>query len=177
MRITSLLLGLGLVGCAAQGGAPPAQPAEAEAQPEPVAASDVGPSESPGRAPTAGGPAEGAGGQAKASDDAKEIPPPDQVKGRLPPEVIREVVKRQQPKVRACYEAALAKDPKLQGKIVVSFTIDPQGKVSETKTGGEFPSQDVVRCVEQVFAAMTFPRPEGTGVVKVSYPLVFMPSS
>jgi len=96
--------------------------------------------------------------------------------GRLPPEVIRRIVRQQQPTFRECYQQALAQAPGLAGRVVVKFIIHRDGRVGNVQPSSEPPTlnQRMVECVASVFRAMTFPQPEG-GLVTVSYPLVFKP--
>ncbi len=97
------------------------------------------------------------------------------VQGRLPPEVIQRIVRQNFGRFRLCYENALRTKPKLQGTVRVSFTIDPAGNVSAASGGGDLPDAATVSCVSRAFYNLSFPKPE-TGVVKVTYPIRFMPS-
>ncbi|NUP13201.1 MAG: AgmX/PglI C-terminal domain-containing protein [Polyangiaceae bacterium] len=97
------------------------------------------------------------------------------VSGRLPPEVIQRIVRQNFGRYRLCYEAGLKKDPKLAGKITVSFTIGRDGKVSGVGSNSDMSDASVVSCVAKAFETLTFPEPEA-GVVKVSYPIVFTPA-
>jgi hypothetical protein len=97
------------------------------------------------------------------------------VSGRLPAEVIRRIVRMRFHELRACYERGLKTQPKLRGKITVSFVIGPDGSVrSATNAGSDLPDPGVVACVTKTFHAMKFPQPEG-GVVMVTYPVAFSP--
>jgi len=60
---------------------------------------------------------------------------------------------------RACYEAGLKRDPKMQGKIIINFAIDSEGVVGETSQGmqdGQIEDQDVVACVSEVIKTVRF---------------------
>ena len=96
---------------------PPELPKPSTAAPDPTASSTIaepGPAATPGAgAPVSSAPAAG--------------PPP---RGRLPPETIRAVVRESFTSFRACYEKALAKDPKLEGRVAVRFLIDLDGSVA-----------------------------------------------
>lgn len=97
------------------------------------------------------------------------------VTGRLPPEVIQRIVRRNFGRFRACYEAGLKADPKLEGRIAVKFTIDPKGAVkSVADAGSTLPDKSVVQCVIKPFSTFLFPEPEG-GSVQVTFPMVFAP--
>jgi outer membrane biosynthesis protein TonB len=98
-----------------------------------------------------------------------------QVNGRLPPEVIQRVVRQNIGRMRACYENVLATKPDLQGRVAVKFVIDTSGAVASASDGGsDLPEPSVIKCVQNVFASLSFPKPEGSSVTVV-YPLVFEP--
>jgi hypothetical protein len=100
-----------------------------------------------------------------------------QISGRLPPEIIRRVVRQHLGRLRFCYERALKASPALAGRVAVSFVIDRSGAVaSATDAGSTLPSAEVVSCVVTSFSQLSFPRPEG-GTVSVVYPLVFSPGA
>ena len=95
------------------------------------------------------------------------------IQGRLPPDVIKRIVRANYPRFRACYTAALKQDRTLHGIVAVDFAIDPKGEVVGARAAkGTMPSGKVVECVVGVFATLSFPWPEG-GAVKVHYPIDF----
>jgi Ca-activated chloride channel family protein len=97
------------------------------------------------------------------------------VNGRLPPEVIRRIVRQNFGRFRLCYENGLRNNPNLQGRVSVKFVIDRSGAVSTTMDGGsDLPDTRVVQCVVQGFGNLSFPQPD-TGIVTVVYPITFAP--
>lgn len=95
------------------------------------------------------------------------------IQGRLPPEVIKRIVRANYPRFRACYEAGLKDEPTLHGIVAVDFLIDAQGNVvGAHSVKGSMPSAKVVDCVVRVFASLGFPEPEADSV-KVHYPIDF----
>ena len=93
--------------------------------------------------------------------------------GRLPPDVIKRIVRANYPRFRTCYEWGLKLDRTLHGIVAVDFAISPKGEVVNAhSTKGSMPSAKVVECVVSVFATLSFPEPEG-GSVKVHYPIDF----
>ena len=96
------------------------------------------------------------------------------VSGRLPPEVIRRIVRQNYGRFRLCYENGLRKDPTLSGKISVSFEITREGDTAKISAASEMKDKSVVACVQKAFAGLSFPQPDG-GVVKVTYPIMFAP--
>lgn len=77
--------------------------------------------------------------------------------------------------VRRCYEAALANDQTLRGKITVAFAILPSGAVSEVRVArSTFRSRDVPSCIVSVVRGWKTPfRPDEA--VEVEYPLDLRP--
>lgn len=93
--------------------------------------------------------------------------------GKLQKHVIQRVIRRHVAAVRFCYERALAKDPKLAGKAVVRFVIDPDGKVSAAEIrDSSLKAPEVEGCILKRVRSWRFPQPEG-GAVRVAYPFVF----
>jgi len=95
--------------------------------------------------------------------------------GRLSPDEIRAVVRANYDRVRPCYEAGLARDPKLAGRVGIRFVIERDGKVSSTRVADcTLPDCAVARCVRDELKSLTFPEPEG-GIVSAVYPLMLEP--
>jgi hypothetical protein len=93
--------------------------------------------------------------------------------GKLPPEVVKRIMRANFPRLRVCYEAGLKKNPELSGIVSTSFEIDSTGAVQNAKSGKSTLSDEgVVTCVRTVLASLSFPEPEG-GKVKVTYPIDF----
>jgi len=97
------------------------------------------------------------------------------VSGRLPPELIRRVVRQNHARFRGCYEAALMTNPNLTGRVGVRFVIGRDGSVMNVADGGsDVPDPKLVHCVQRAFYEIGFPKPEG-GTVNVTYPISFSP--
>jgi len=78
--------------------------------------------------------------------------------------------------IQICYEQQLRRNPGLQGKVTVQFTIEQSGSVSKA-TASENSTNDpaVAACVIDTVKRFRFnPGPEG-GSVTFSYPIVFAP--
>jgi hypothetical protein len=98
-----------------------------------------------------------------------------QVSGRLPPEVIRRIVRQNYGRFRLCYEQGLGRNPNLEGRVTVRFVIGRDGAVSNVSNGGsDLPDSNVVNCVVKAFYGLSFPKPEG-GIVTVQYPIMLQP--
>lgn len=94
----------------------------------------------------------------------------------LDPATISRVVRGHAPAVRACYDRALASDPGLGGRIDVSFSILPNGRVARVTTAGSLSAPAVVRCVRAEVATWTFPASAGRAAMAVTYPFIFRSS-
>ena len=93
--------------------------------------------------------------------------------GRLDKDIIRRVVRSHIKEVRRCYEAGLARDATLKGRVSITFTISPTGSVAATEVS-ESTMKDaaVAPCIAAEVMTWTFPEPEGGGNVVVTYPFV-----
>ncbi len=78
--------------------------------------------------------------------------------------------------IQICYEQQLRRNPGLQGKVTVQFTIEQSGSVSKaTATENSTNDPAVAACVTDTVKRFRFnPGPEG-GSVTFSYPIVFAP--
>jgi|GEM_PF-1505264 len=95
--------------------------------------------------------------------------------GCLSREVVRRVVEQSRPRLRVCYEAALRGAPQTAGRVVVRFTVEPDGRVATARLAGNTTGDEALgRCVLRVVGGMTFP--EGASPFEVVYPFVFQPA-
>ena len=116
---------------------------------------------------------------------AEGDPAPSDSGAALLPSLDREYIKtaiREQlvPVARECYESALEDDPKLGGKIMLSFEIvgaeDVGGIVEEASVVDEesdLASPFVRECMRESLLGVEFPAPEHGGRVEVHYPFIF----
>jgi len=117
------------------------------------------------------------GGSRPASSVTVAQPPP-QVAGALDKDVLRRVIMRSRNRFKYCYQRQLATDPNLAGKVVTRFVIGPEGNVTTVQDAGStLTDATVLACVQSAFKSMQFPRPNGGGVVIVTYPLIFQSAS
>lgn len=99
------------------------------------------------------------------------------INGHLPPEVIQRIVRQNFGRFKLCYENGLRTNPNLQGRVSVRFVINRDGGVGSAVSGGsDLPDSGVVSCVTRAFYGLSFPQPD-SGIVTVSYPIVFSPSN
>jgi TonB family protein len=91
---------------------------------------------------------------------------------------INRVVNRQQSRLKKVYEAMLKRDPKLSGKLVIKFTILPDGSVtnvsivSSTTNNSTFDNR-----ILSYIKRWTFPPISGGGSVEVTFPFAFTGST
>jgi hypothetical protein len=130
--------------------------------------------------PTASFDVDDPSGAPAASASATSTPAPDDdspaaPKGRLPPEVIQARVREHYGEFRRCYEAALARNPALKGRVSARFVIGRDGSVSNVSDGGsDLPDPVAVKCVLSKFYGISFPAPRD-GIVVVVYPIMLEP--
>ncbi len=109
----------------------------------------------------------------------KRVPRVQQAKatvtGGLDKDVIRRIVRAHINQIRSCYNAGLAKDPKLAGTVEIEFVIDGTGKVSEATVKQHLADKAVGECVAKAIERWAFPQPTGGGSVRVKYPFVLEP--
>ena len=79
--------------------------------------------------------------------------------------------------IQGCYEKELKRNPSLKGKVVVRFTITPQGRASDIEIEENTLGNDAVpSCIKTVIRGWVFPfKPDGEATV--AYPFVFSPAS
>ncbi len=95
--------------------------------------------------------------------------------GRLAPEEIQKVVRSHYEALRTCYEAALARDPKAEGRVEMRFVIGPDGATKSVRVqSSTLTDCGAVRCMREHYQRMHFPSPQG-GPVTVVYPIMFAP--
>lgn len=98
------------------------------------------------------------------------------VKGPLAKATIRRVVQQHLGDVKQCYEAELARNQRLAGRVMVSFIIAPSGQVTDSRiTQSTLGSASAEKCIAEAVRGWAFPPPEGRQVA-VSYPFVLAPS-
>ncbi len=102
-----------------------------------------------------------------------------QVLSGLPKDVINEVVQRHRSEIRACYDAALQRNPGLRGKVVVAFNIAPNGIVQSANVKESTIGDSALgSCIIARVKSWIFPKPEAPVVTEVSaYPFYMNPAN
>ena len=91
-------------------------------------------------------------------------------------EEVRLVLERNKGALYAIYNRALREDASLQGKVVLSFTIEPNGSISDCRiVSSELKNAELEQKLLARFRAMTFAA-EDVGTLTTTYPIDFLPS-
>lgn len=94
------------------------------------------------------------------------------VVGPIEKEVVRKIIEQHINEVKNCYELDLKKNERLSGRVLTSFTITKDGKVTEPKVGqSTLGSPSTEKCIVGVVSHWEFPKPKGDKVV-VTFPFV-----
>ena len=100
-----------------------------------------------------------------------------EVRGSLDKEIIQRIIRRHINEVKFCYEQAVKENPTLKGRVVVQFTIAATGQVvASTVAQSTMNSGTVDNCIAGAVRRWEFPKPQGGGIVIVSYPFVLAQS-
>jgi TonB family protein len=120
----------------------------------------------------------GAGGLGGRRAKAPEVMPGQAaVRGSLDKEIIRRIIRRHINEVKYCYEQELTKKADLGGRVAVQFTISGTGSVmSSVLQQSTMGNPKVENCVVQAVRRWEFPKPQGGGIVIVTYPFTFSPA-
>lgn len=95
--------------------------------------------------------------------------------GGLDPEIIAAVIKRYLSQIQYCYEQQLLVNPKLKGKVLVSFIIDGSGATKSPQVvESSLRSPAAEKCMMEKIKGWKFPKPLGGGSVGVKYPFMLM---
>jgi hypothetical protein len=91
---------------------------------------------------------------------------------------LRAIVMAHRDEARACYDAALTAHPGIQGALVVQWTIDPKGNVTEISEDveqSEITEPGLVACVASVIKRIQFAASAGGYETRAFYPFKFTP--
>jgi len=97
--------------------------------------------------------------------------------GRSPAD-IRAIVVAHRDEARACYDRALPTHPGIEGDLVVQWTIDPKGNVSQISSDtsrSQITESTVVACVADIIKKIQFASSPGGFETKAFYPFNFHP--
>ncbi len=112
---------------------------------------------------------------AQPGDPAASDPAANDTRGKAE---IQRVVADNRHKVRACYDAALATNPGIQGDLVVSFVIDPDGTVKQAEVNwseSDLHIPELDACAVDAIKTLEFPASSRGLESKVNFPFNFNP--
>ncbi|MCB9702185.1 MAG: AgmX/PglI C-terminal domain-containing protein [Myxococcales bacterium] len=93
------------------------------------------------------------------------------VEGQLDRDIVRRIVRAHMKEIRACFDAALARDSALSGRISVDFVIRGDGDVKSATIGeGDITDAALGACMTKAVKRWRFPKSRDGGEVQVSYP-------
>jgi uncharacterized membrane protein len=95
--------------------------------------------------------------------------------GVLSPQEVAKVVNRRLGAIKGCYERALRRNPNLEGKVTIQFTVAGGGKVTSARATLNELTPEVGECIVSAFMRFRFPEPEG-GSTTFEYPFLFTPA-
>jgi len=94
--------------------------------------------------------------------------------GTIDRSIIQRVIRQHRREIRACYETELQRNSDLEGRIVVSFLVDPVGNVASARIHeSDMENDGVEACLVRRIRQWRFPMPANAGNVRVNYPFVF----
>ena len=91
--------------------------------------------------------------------------------------LVRRIVRQHINEVRYCYEQELPRHPALAGRLLVQFVVAGTGRVMTSFVeSSTLADPRVGMCVTEAVRRWEFPKPEGGGLVQVSYPFQLQPA-
>ncbi|HEX3770145.1 MAG TPA: AgmX/PglI C-terminal domain-containing protein [Polyangiaceae bacterium] len=94
------------------------------------------------------------------------------------PDDIRAIILARRDDARACYDNALKDHPGIEGDLVITWTIDPKGNVTQTSldtSKSQIVEPTVVDCVSSIIKKIQFAASAGGYETKAYYPFNFHP--
>lgn len=92
-------------------------------------------------------------------------------------EDVRRVVQSADSEIQGCYAKERTAPNAASGKLVMKWTTDGAGKVTEVTVQRSLNSSSLENCVAQQIKTWTFPRPSNGSFAEVVYPFFFYPSA
>ncbi len=97
-----------------------------------------------------------------------------EVEEGLTKEEVGRVIHAHMKEVRYCYESSMVRSSRVDGKVILDFTINGRGVVAKTKiSASTLPDPALGECIMRRLRTWQFPNPKGGVTVDVSYPFIF----
>jgi hypothetical protein len=103
--------------------------------------------------------------------------PPPGVIGDFDKVSVRSAIKARSPRIRRCYERALARDPSVTGQIEMTFVVE-DGQVVDVSSvpgAGSAGLPAVAGCVADELRRLVLPHAAYSSATTINYPFVFRP--
>ncbi|MDP9034616.1 MAG: AgmX/PglI C-terminal domain-containing protein [Myxococcota bacterium] len=91
---------------------------------------------------------------------------------------IRAIVLAHRDEARACYDQALPAHPGVEGNLILQWTIDPKGNVTEVSADAsrsQIAEPSIIRCIAERIKRIQFAASPGGFETKARYPFSFHP--
>lgn len=92
-------------------------------------------------------------------------------------EAVKATVRTHEIVMRDCYNVARRTEPKTEGKVLIEWTVGPEGQVQKAefiKAKTTLKNETLIACVLDNSKTWTFPKPEvKDSVVIITFPIVF----
>jgi len=97
-----------------------------------------------------------------------------EVEEGLTKEEVGRVIHAHMKEVRYCYESSMVRASKVDGRVVMDFTINGKGVVAKIKvSNSSLPDPALGECIMRRLRTWQFPNPKGGVNVDVAYPFIF----
>lgn len=97
-----------------------------------------------------------------------------EVEEGLTKEEVGRVIHAHMKEVRYCYESSMVRASKVDGRVVLDFTINGKGIVAKAKvSNSSLPDPALGECIQRRLRTWQFPNPKGGVNVDVAYPFIF----
>jgi hypothetical protein len=84
------------------------------------------------------------------------------------------VITKHMGEIRYCHEAALVVNPRVEGKLLMDFDIDVNGRVKHASPKSSTLGNKILEdCIRTRLLTWAFPKPRGAVLVPVSFPFIF----
>lgn len=97
-----------------------------------------------------------------------------EVEEGLTKEEVGRVIHAHMKEVRYCYESSMVRTSRVDGKVILDFTISGKGVVAKAKVSAStLPDPALGECIMRRLRTWQFPLPKGGVTVDVAYPFIF----
>lgn len=97
-----------------------------------------------------------------------------EVEEGLTKEEVGRVIHQHMKEVRYCYESSMVRTSRVDGKVILDFTISGRGVVAKAKVStSTLPDAALGECITRRLRTWQFPLPKGGVTVDVAYPFIF----